>query len=541
MLLPAQDKNESYWFLILALLIFFSLYFALGAYPLFDNNEGLYASIAKLMLLHKEFIIPHLNCVPYIEKPPLLYWLLSGSFSLFGFTTLAARLVTATSAALICVAMVAFAKKIRLPQVGIMGALIFTSSLGVSIIARMVYFDMLFTLFISGALFGLFSWYESQKISRLRIGYIFLGLAILTKGLVAIVLIWGSLILFLALERNFRAMYRALDPLGITLFLLVVLPWHLAAVIKHKDFFWHYIIEEHFLRFLNQREPHDYYHGPIYYYLPRIMIYLFPWSFFMPLIFWRKKNPSASEKKLLLFSWCWLLVPLWFFSLSGAKANYYMIVSVPALAIILGIKIRDLSLLHPRIFSRVNTGIFFIIAITMGCAGSALFPKPAVVITVVYCLIAGMAALLLAKHPQAIIVMFAALIIPLVITMVAYIKANQHELSTAEAGTYLAMEARGPERYVYQEVESISALLFYAPGCLKVIDSQSNDLYYGQSLSQFRTWFVTKEELLRDGLKRQTLVVVPSRKLEQFYREMQPIRFSSPLKRLRRAVVVGGG
>lgn len=74
-----------------------------------------------------------------------------------------------------------------------------------------------------------------------------------------------------------------------------------------------------------------------------------------------------------------------------------------------------------------------------------------------------------------------------------------------------------------------------------VCNNRVIDLYYGQSLSQFRTWFVTKEELLRDGLKRQTLVVVPSRKLEQFYREMQPIRFSSPLKRLRRAVVVGGG
>ena len=108
------------------------------------------------MLLSKKFIIPHLNCVPYIEKPPLLYWLMSLSFSIFGFTASAARLITSTSAAFVCVAIVYFIKKIKLPQIGITSAIIFASSIGISIVARMVYFDMLFTALIAGALLCLF-------------------------------------------------------------------------------------------------------------------------------------------------------------------------------------------------------------------------------------------------------------------------------------------------------------------------------------------------------------------------------------------------
>ena len=145
-------RQYQIWYPILATLIFFSFYFAIGDYTLLNNNDGLYASIAKHMLLTKSFIIPYLNCVPYIEKPPLLYWLLASSFSIFGFTAFAARFVTATSATLLCFAMLYFTHKIKLSKVGIMATLIFASSIGVSIIARMVYFDMLLSFLIASTL-----------------------------------------------------------------------------------------------------------------------------------------------------------------------------------------------------------------------------------------------------------------------------------------------------------------------------------------------------------------------------------------------------
>lgn len=526
-MLTFTKKHEYWWYVILAVLAFFSFFFAIGSYPLFDNNEGLYASIAKFMLLHKEFIIPHLNCVPYIEKPPLLYWLLAGSFSLLGFTALAARLVTATSAALICVAIVFFAKKIKQSPIGIYSALIFASSIGVSIIARMVYFDMLFTLLISCTLFCLFYWYEYNKVGVLRIAYCFLGLAILTKGLVALVLILGSFILFLILEKNLRHLYKVFDPLGIALFLAIVLPWHIAAMIKHQDFFRHYIIEEHFLRFFNQREPHDYYNGPIYYYLPRIMIYLLPWSFFMPLIFWRIKDLDVTAKKLLRFAWCWLLMPLVFFSFSSAKANYYMIVSMPALAIILSIQLTNLVTKYRlQIFGIWGALLLFSVAATLGVGYYTFFTTNIVIVATLYALVAGVIVLFIKQYHEIIMIMIAALIILLVLVMVSYVSVIKNNISTAEAGTYLTLAAKDQPIYIYQDFDNISALAFYSPNCFKIIDSQSSDLYYGKTLRKFQTQFVDKKELLSAAQHQTIYVTVPIKKLTLFYQKMEPMKFS---------------
>ncbi|MBU0744025.1 MAG: glycosyltransferase family 39 protein [Gammaproteobacteria bacterium] len=527
-------KYEYYWCLVLCLVGFFSFYFALGAYPLFDNNEGLYASIAKYMLLSKEFIIPHLNGVPYIEKPPLLYWLLSLSFSGFGFSAFAARLVTVTSAALVFVVMILFTKKIKQPKIGIMGSLIFASSVGVSIIARMVYFDMLFTFLISGALFCLFYWNDSQNKTSLRVAYLFLGLAVLAKGLIALVLICGSFGLFLIIEKKFRRFYQILDPAGIALFLAIVVPWHIAAIMRHKGFAWQYFVEEHFLRFLDQREPHDYYHGPIYYYLPRIMVYLFPWSFFIPLVFLRTKGASELERKLLRFSWCWLLVPLIFFSLSSAKANYYMIVSVPALAIMLGIKISHFAKNKANLFSIWVAVIFFIITLVLSVeyftVASGLKidanTKRVLIAAIFYGLLAGTIIMVKIRKQTVIMALLAAFIIPISVVMISYIKAAKDDLSSASAGIYLSTQAENKPLYLYQDFENVSALAFYAPACFKIIDSKSNDLYYGEHLPEFKQQFVNKEKFLQETINNKVYIVVPVKKLSQFYQAVSPEKFS---------------
>jgi 4-amino-4-deoxy-L-arabinose transferase-like glycosyltransferase len=521
-----SKKPEYWWCVVLAVLMFFSFYFAIGSYPLFDNNEGIYASIAKYMLSHKDFIIPHLNCVPYIEKPPLLYWLLAGSYSVFGLNAFAARLVTATCAFLTGLAILFFSKKINQQKLGFYSALIFVSSIGISIIARMVYFDMLFTLLIALSLFSLFYWYEYDKPLLLRAFYGFLGLAVLTKGLVAIVLILGSFGLFLLLEKNLKQTLKLIDPIGIALFLAIVLPWHVAAVVQHKDFFKHYIIEEHFLRFLNLREPHDYYNGPIYYYLPRIIIYLLPWSFFIPITFLRFEDYEAHQKKLLRFAWSWVLIPLLFFSFSSAKANYYMIVSVPALAMIIAIKI--ISLTSKPLAKTFNVWSFLLL-FTMGlmlAVGYYTFFKVNIVaFTAIYAFCLAILSLFLALRRELIMLMIASLIIPLIFIMVSYIELIKNNISTFEAGIYLDREAKDKPIYLYQDFDNISAMAFYTSSCFTIIDSTSNDLYYGKSLPEGQKQFIDKKEFLAN-LKQKSYIVVPTKKLAQFYQEMKPAKFS---------------
>ncbi|MDR1012633.1 MAG: glycosyltransferase family 39 protein [Coxiellaceae bacterium] len=527
--------------------MFFSFYLAIGTYPLFDNNEGLYAGIAKHMLLSKDFIIPQLNGVPYIEKPPLLYWLLAISFSIFGYTAFSARLVTTTSAVLTCIMMVYFTKKIKLSQIGIIGALIFSSSIGICIIARMVYFDMLFTFLIGSTLFCWFYWYEYHEVSFLRVGYLLLGLAIMTKGLVAVVLVGGSFIIFLLMEKDFRRLYQMFDIWGIALLLAIILPWHIIIIIRHKGFAWRYFIDEHVLRYLNQREPHDYYHGSIFYYIPRIPIYLFPWSLFIPLIFWRINNISVIEKRLLCFSWCWLVIPLIFFSLSSAKANYYMIVSAPAIAILLGLKIKHLSQkFYSNVFGVWTAVILFMISLVLLwvlCSISTTvlhldkIVKIILVISIGYCFISSIMAIALMHRQNIIIIMLACFIVPAVVLIVSYINTITDKLSTAAAGRYLVSKSINHSLYLYQDFENISALSFYVPCCFKIIDSHSNDLYYGKNISKFDELFPTKKIFLHSARKQQVYVVVPSKKLSIFYKEMHPVKFTL-LKEFDRVVIV---
>lgn len=94
------------------LLVGFTFYYGLGSYALANNNEGLYAEIAREMYISHKYIIPMLNGVPYIEKPPLLYWLINGSFHLWGINEFAARFVPATCGVILCFSLVFFLSKL---------------------------------------------------------------------------------------------------------------------------------------------------------------------------------------------------------------------------------------------------------------------------------------------------------------------------------------------------------------------------------------------------------------------------------------------
>src|SRR4051812_19652686 len=121
------------------LIIGFACFYGLGGYPLLDNNEGLYASIGRDMLNSGQFIVPQLNGVPYLEKPPLLYWLLAASFALFGVNAWAAHLVPALALLATAWMMQRFlARQARSQEAGYAAAVIMVTALPLLAIGRMV-------------------------------------------------------------------------------------------------------------------------------------------------------------------------------------------------------------------------------------------------------------------------------------------------------------------------------------------------------------------------------------------------------------------
>jgi 4-amino-4-deoxy-L-arabinose transferase-like glycosyltransferase len=340
---PALDITSHRVYAIIAVLVpALCFLYGLDSTALRDNNEGLYAEIAREMLSTGDFIVPHLNGVPYIEKPPLLYWLISLSMAVFGHTPAAARLVSAVAMWALCVSLFLFCSARGNPRAGCYASLAVASAVPVTVAAHFVLFDPLLTALFGMCMLCCLEFQLTGSRRACRLAFVLLGLAVLEKGAVALVLAGGTIGLFLLLVRDVRGWRRWFDPVALALFLLVTVPWHVAAAHSQDGFGWFYFVNEHLLRFLGRRLPDDYHRGPIWYYLPRLLAMLFPWTPFLLLLTRAGGGAPAApaepgERTIIRFCQAMTLFPVVFFSLSQAKADYYLLVTAPALALWLAI------------------------------------------------------------------------------------------------------------------------------------------------------------------------------------------------------------
>jgi len=485
---------------LLALVFVFA---GLGNPGISDNNEGLYAEIAREMLMShdwRHWVIPHLNGLPYMEKPPLLYWLTALSFALFGIAEWPARLVPAISA-LSCVAMMLrFGNAVQRTLAGRLGALMFITGLGVSIMSRLLMFDMLLTACLTGALLNGYRHFTEGSPAQLRRSMVWLGLAVLSKGMVALLLyllvVGGFLFSVAGFGGTFlRAIGRMMRLDALALLVAIVLPWHVTASVIEPLFPWFYFVNEHVLRFLGKREPHDYYSGPAWYYLPRIMLYLFPWSMFvLGLLDRQQPLPAAGSATLRRFLFLAWLLPLAFFSISRAKANYYLVVVMPFAALHLAVGLENRGLRRPAL------------TVWPGCAVAILAAALCLTIwlrqedtdrplqifhtSLGMPLLAAFAAIgllgllcsLLARSFA--IGMKAYLMLPVAVGAMIYsvVMAMQPLTTTKPLARWLQREASGYKIFLYRSFEDISSLPFYMEQPLPIVDSRSRDLLWGARL-----------------------------------------------------------
>lgn len=520
--------------LIWAIAFGFAL-FGLGSFGLSDNNEGLYAEIAREMLVSRDWhhwVVPSLNGLPYLEKPPLLYWLTALSFALFGQAEWSARLVSALSA-LSCVAMLSwFGRMVERPRAGQLAALIFISGVGMIVMSHVLMFDMLLTALQTAALMFAYRYHSEERAALLRWSYVFLALAVLAKGFVALVLYGLVMGVFIfAAARTGDGIMRTLgkwcEPRALLVFLIIALPWHVAVVLVEPVFAWLYFVNEHVLRFMGMRQPHDYYSGMWWYYLPRMAIYLFPWSFLLPGMLASPRLPRATEKRLARFLAVAWLVPLLFFTLSSAKANYYLVIVMPFAAFHLAAAIEARGWLRP--FARALPGL--LIAVTAAALAGVLAMRGnslrALTINgltqrqFLYLLLAGLALLALAAavaSRSTRISILAYLVLPAWIAagMILQLRAMEPEISTRMLSHYLQGVLPDREVYVYRTFEEQSSLPFYMKRPIPVVDAHSNELFWGNKLQANR--IIVSSEMFRAELRHHPVaIVVVERQLENFH------------------------
>ncbi|MCS6829074.1 MAG: glycosyltransferase family 39 protein [Armatimonadota bacterium] len=322
-------------------------FFGLSAVGLFDLDEGLYATAARQMVESGDWLVPRVGTGVFFDKPPLTYWLQALCMGALGFTPLAARLPSAVAAVLTALVLWQWAKRRELERVGWLALIIYPLCPLTMGLARQAIMDSLLTLWFTLAIIGWIEGYTSN-----RRGYLLMaagaGLATMTKGLIGLLLPAATLMLWILLRRDWAELKRIpwLPVLGV--YLLIVLPWHLAVWRTAGDLFvQEYIIRHHVNRFLGKEFGHT---APFWFYLPVLLVGMYPWSAFVPVVGWQVLSGWRCEKQKLCCAWAmwalWAAVVLLFFSASKSKLPGYILPAVPALALLVALRLHSLWRTH---------------------------------------------------------------------------------------------------------------------------------------------------------------------------------------------------
>jgi 4-amino-4-deoxy-L-arabinose transferase-like glycosyltransferase len=271
---------------------------SLASPPLFDDADATHAQAAQAMLSTGDWVTLHVDGVRYLEKAPLPYWIAAVSLRLFGNTSFAIHLPLALTVLGIALLGYAWSRQ-AFNQTAAFYAAVFTlTSAGVFLFTRIFIPDALLSLLLACALYAFLRSLEpAAPRAAAYLMWTALALAVLTKGLVALVFFFGAAIVYLIWTGDRRSLHRLKPVSGILLLLAIAAPWHILAGLRNTNgggghgFFWFYFVNEHFLRFLGERIPRDYNKLPAALYWSLHLVWLFPWSLFAPaalLIAWRK-------------------------------------------------------------------------------------------------------------------------------------------------------------------------------------------------------------------------------------------------------------
>jgi 4-amino-4-deoxy-L-arabinose transferase-like glycosyltransferase len=449
------------------------------SHPIQNDNEGLYASVARDMLATHSWLVPRLDGVPYLEKPPLLYWITALAYSLFGESEVTSRAAPILGSLLMLGAVYFFARRHWGRVTALCAAFIAASCPLVVGLTRMLMFDMLFTGFYAWALVMLHEGLVANERRWVRASYAMLALAVLTKGWVAVALFGPIALVTIALggREAMRARILALlDPFAIAIFVLVAIPWHWLAFREQPGFGWFYLVNEHLLRFLDQREPRDYYHGPVWYYVPRVIASALPWILVLAIP--ASKHTERDDKVMRGFLWACVLIPLAFFSASAAKANYYMIVGLPPLVLLIARRIATIDARRVAWMPLLWTAVLATAA--WGLRDRLHFAPGALHVALASALVLGSlsAAFFFTRRMAPAVLACALMAVPLAWCASAWLTHQGDKLSARHLAQQI--RARGfDEVYVYRDFENVSAIAYYWDGPIGVIDSQSNELDFG--------------------------------------------------------------
>ncbi|MCX8110359.1 MAG: glycosyltransferase family 39 protein [Syntrophorhabdaceae bacterium] len=324
-------------------------------------DEGDFAQIVKE--LNNDFIVPHLNNIPYGEKPPLFYYLAYLFKVLFFFfrDEVSLRLVSGIWALILVFFFFITIKKYEGKVHGFISCIILVTSPLFYWQARYLQVDMVFSVFVALSLI-FFYWYI--KGSRTIFYYLFflaIGLAFMTKGPLTLALVCPVILFTLILKKDLRPIKSIHTVSGAFLFIAIIMPWYLLVYMKEGlPFLYENILRQNFLRFFDAWS----HKRPFYYYFTTLPLDFFPWSLFLPLgIYNAFKNIRKDD--LMRYSLIWFLWMFVFLSMSSGKISKYMLPLLPASAYMVASVIQKEDNLYNKLVSLFISLAFFVLGVLL--------------------------------------------------------------------------------------------------------------------------------------------------------------------------------
>jgi len=342
--------------------------------PLLDDADASHALVAREMLQRGDWAVMYMNGVRYLEKAPLHYWLVAATYAIAGQNAFTTRLSLALAMMALTVVAYFFAWNFFGQRAAFYSGLAICTGIGFFLFTRIMIPEAIFALELTAGFYLFLLAWTKQVDARLGMWgcAAMTGLAVLTLGLVGVVFVAAILIAFLIATRGWSR-WRELKPFSsAAVFLIIAVPWHLIAEHRSPGFLWSYIVNEHFKRALGTRYPPDYDSVPLGLWWAAHLVWLAPWSVFLPFALrefpplrtWGKNMEPAAQARLLLFAWAAAIMG--FFSLEGgSRMEYYAMGAWPAMAMLLALGLAHAEELGSRWLSRLQA-ILAVIGLSAG-------------------------------------------------------------------------------------------------------------------------------------------------------------------------------
>ena len=321
-----------------------------------DDVDAVQAQIARNMLTSGDWVTARLDGVAYLEKAPLVYWIIVIFYKIFGVYDWAARIPIAISVMALAWLTAAFGNWAFGKRAGLYAGLSMATCIGIFLFTRILIPDVMLTFTTALAMWAFLRTLDEEEPHPRFWAFVMaasLGVGLLLKSLVGVVFPVAGALIYLFLTKQLFALrtWQRLRPIsGFFIVLLIAVPWHILATLRnppyislslhsgpgeYHGFLWFYFINEQFLRFLNLRYPRDYNTVPRLWFWLFHFLWLFPWSVYFPAIAKLSYKPVDRAGRARLLALCWTGFLLIFFTFSTTQ-EYYSMPCYPALALLLG-------------------------------------------------------------------------------------------------------------------------------------------------------------------------------------------------------------